>query len=330
MSQNNYKKPNPKLWRGRVDDPQNKSILRWHQVVECVDLNRMKRLSSGQGFALLGFCSDAGVRRNQGRVGAAKGPQAIRKSLANLAVHFSPTLKIYDVGDMVCARNKLEAAQAALSDSVQKLITHNYFPVVLGGGHEVAYGHGLGLYAAVGKSRKRLGIVNFDAHFDLRPLKDGQGTSGTPFLQLAHHCRETNQPFHYFCLGIQEASNTRQLFDTARELNVSFVPARDMTGLGSHRLFPRLAKFLSQVDAVYLTVCLDCFDASVAPGVSAPAAGGLLPQNFWPFFEYVLLSNKVVGFDVAEMSPPCDQDDKTARLAARIIFEMVQKIKNPG
>ena len=84
--------PDMSLWTGRIDAAEGQGALRWHQWV--------KPVADGlpAGAALIGLASDEGVRRNQGRTGARKGPVALRKALANLAWHGHAPL--YDAGDV--------------------------------------------------------------------------------------------------------------------------------------------------------------------------------------------------------------------------------------
>src|SRR5690606_7356050 len=140
-----YQLPDLSVWKGRVD-PGGHETPRWHQVIKPLDLREdLSPSPSGrQSFALLGFCCDEGVRRNLGRTGAREGPAAVRKALCNLAFHWDDVL-LYDAGDVICAGQKMEAAQAMLGGKVHQLLTAGYRPLVIGGGHEIAYGTFLGI-----------------------------------------------------------------------------------------------------------------------------------------------------------------------------------------
>ena len=113
--------------------------------------------------------------RNSGRPGAADGPAALRRALANLAWHGGDDARLYDAGDVSCRGDELEAAQSGYAERLAALLRAGHFPIGLGGGHEIALGAYLGLERAFdGDPRlERLGIVNFDAHLDLR---DAGGT----------------------------------------------------------------------------------------------------------------------------------------------------------
>ena len=81
-----YQAPLPQLWKGRTTAPE-LGIQYWYQQVQLVDLEKESEAEAVPHVALLGYACDEGVRRNKGRIGAAQGPDAIRKQLARLAYH---------------------------------------------------------------------------------------------------------------------------------------------------------------------------------------------------------------------------------------------------
>lgn len=296
-------------WTGRVD-PEADSA-RWHQRVQPL------ADASQPGLALLGFACDEGVQRNHGRIGAAGGPAAIRKALANLAWHRDAPA--YDAGDIACDDGDLEAAQTRLAYAVRALLDAGHQPLVLGGGHEVAYGSWSGLAGHLGKQpAPRIGIINFDAHFDLRDPAHVR-SSGTPFSQIADQCVARGWPFRYACLGISRASNTRALFTRAAELGVWIREDRDISESTLEALGRELDAFANDCDALYLTLDIDVLPTCEAPGVSAPAARGVAISLLEPLLLRLKASGKVRLIDVAELNPLHDIDNRTARAAARLI-----------
>lgn len=293
-------------WTGRSDGP---GALRIHEVVQHADNNT----DFAGATALIGFACDVGVHRNQGRAGAAEGPRALRDALANLPVHFSHNL--IDMGDVVCVDDDLEKAQQELASLVERVLRAGGTTLGLGGGHEVAWGHYQGIAAAF--PNKRLGIVNVDAHLDLRPLLPGNlGTSGTSFLQIAQHRPEQ---FDYLCIGVQRFGNTAALFKIANDLKASLVLADEV----NEKALPAIHQLIARSDIVYVTVCMDVFAAAFAPGVSAPQPLGLLPRDVIPLLRALRASHKVIAFDIAEVCPALDRDHQTAKLAAALISEAV-------
>src|SRR5262249_46892414 len=133
------------LWQGRSDSLPKE---RFFQNIECVDLNKVDlQYQQQKTYAIVGFCCDAGIHRNFGRLGAEEGPPALRHALGKLATHKLNNV-IYDIGDIVCVADQLEEAQRALSEVIHFLLEKNIHPVVFGGGHEMAYGHYQGIYKA--------------------------------------------------------------------------------------------------------------------------------------------------------------------------------------
>ncbi|MGK3649499.1 formimidoylglutamase [Pseudarthrobacter enclensis] len=268
--------------------------------------------------AILGFASDEGVRRNKGRTGAAAAPEALRRALGPLAFHLERA--VYDAGDVAVAGGDLEGGQARLGRAVASLLDTGHLTVVLGGGHETAYAS----YLGVGASRavtdgKRLGVLNLDAHFDLRD--EPVASSGTPFLQMARAEAAAGRGFRYAVAGISEANNTRALFETADRLGVRYLLDEDCS---EERVRDFVASFLADIDVLYLTIDLDVLPAAVAPGVSAPAAYGVPLPVISAVCRQVARSGKLLHCDVAELNPEFDLDSRTARVAARLVDTLLR------
>lgn len=320
-----YKPATNKAWQGRIDKLDGELGARWHQRMHFLDLTKViPEPATDVAFAFLGFCSDEGVRRNQGRVGAVGGPAALRNAMASFAYHLPEEVKLYDAGDVLCSGGKLEDAQQQLGKKVDALLQHGYRPLVLGGGHETAYGHFLGL----GRSGAglRLGILNFDAHFDLRDYNQ-LPSSGTPFLQIADSLQANGNDFIYKVLGLQESGNTAALFKTASELKVMYTLADNVQMHRLQQLEQDLQAFLNDVDLVYLTLDMDVFAAAYAPGVSAVNAMGLQPEVVLELMRQVAQSGKLLSMDITELNPTLDIDSRTAKLGATILYQMINSWK---
>ena len=136
------------VWQGRIDATEGSLAPRWHQAMRPV-----ARDTDAGTVVLIGFACDAGVARNQGRTGAAGGPAAIRHMLRNMPVHECDRLA--DAGDIACAGDELEAAQIELSKCVAGQLAAGRFPIVLGGGHEVALGSFVGLATHLASKQSR-------------------------------------------------------------------------------------------------------------------------------------------------------------------------------
>lgn len=329
MFHDNYKPTDDTTWQGRVDSESNFDAFRWHQWIKNIDLRdeNLVPFTGKLGFAFIGFCCDEGVRRNRGRIGAANGPLSIRKEMANLPCCFTEEVKLFDAGNVFCENITLEESQAILSKAIDKILSLNLFPIVLGGGHETTFGHYNGVLSHLSKDtpKPNIGIINFDAHFDLRPYPNG-GSSGTMFRQIADICEERDLNYSYLCMGVQKHSNTVDLFKTADKLGAEYILARDISNGDMWSVLEKLDRFIKHQDHIYITICSDVFTSAFAPGVSATQSLGLDPEKVLKFIKYILRSDKVVSFDIAEVSPRFDQDNTTANLAAVIIFALIDTI----
>ncbi|WP_228000626.1 formimidoylglutamase [Nocardia australiensis] len=294
-------------WTGRTDGAAPEH-LRWHQVVEQYEPG-----GAPASCVFVGFASDEGVRRNSGRPGAAAGPDALRRALSPMAL--ATPIRAFDAGTVAVTDERLEDGQRRLGITVTAVLDAGGFPVVLGGGHEVAYGTYLGLAESAWRTPgTTIGILNLDAHFDLR--LDPVPSSGTPFRQIL----EADGDVRYAVLGISQPSNTALLFDTAARFGGRYLLDDDCDPTSAHRF---VDDFLADVDRVYLTIDLDVLPAAVAPGVSAPAAYGVPLATIQSVCDRVTASGKLAVVDVAELNPGLDIDNRTARTAARLIHRIV-------
>ncbi|MBT8160578.1 MULTISPECIES: formimidoylglutamase [Arthrobacter] len=300
----------PTPWTGRHDGDGDEH-RRWWQAV--APHSRGNVGTGSRPAVVVGFRSDEGVLRNKGRVGAAAAPTAIRNALGPLAFHLDRD--VFDAGDVAVDDGSLEAGQDRAGSVVSELLDARNLTVLLGGGHETAFASYLGVAGSEAvRSGKRLGVLNLDAHFDLRD--EPVPSSGTPFLQMARAEAAAGRELNYAVVGISEPNNTRTLFDTADRLGVKYLPDEDCSAEAVHEF---VARFLEGVDVVYLTIDLDVLPASVAPGVSAPAAYGVPLPIISAVCKQVAASGKLLHVDVAELNPEFDIDSRTAKVAARLV-----------
>lgn len=313
-----YSPPAKELWTGRRDGPK---ALSYHEIVQCIDLTTSFSPERST-YGILGFACDEGIKRNKGRQGAAEGPSELRRALGKLPAT-SQNVCLYDFGNITCLDGNLEQSQKALGDAVALLIKSGIRPIIIGGGHELAWGNFQGIASAY--PGQNCAIINFDAHFDLRPLLEGnQGSSGTSFNQIAQYLHSQNLPFDYTCIGIQPLGNTEILFYRAKELNTTVVAADEFHEGGTETSISVIEEVISRSDKIYASICLDVFAAPYAPGVSSPQVLGLHPWHVIPALKLLAASGKMVSFDIAELSPPYDRDGTTAQLAASLIALLIK------
>nr|WP_240894595.1 formimidoylglutamase [Fodinibius halophilus] len=267
---------------------------------------------------MLGFPSDEGVARNGGRTGASEAPSAIREQLYKMTPsteYYQPFVELLDktadVGD-VEVTGSLEEDQQRLGNAVAGFLEQGVVPIILGGGHETAFGHFLG-YA---KADKNTAIFNLDAHTDVRPLKEGKAHSGSPFRQALEHesgCGET-----YLVSGIQPHSVAQSHLDFIREHGGNYI-FRDETNITA--ISGQFHQHESE--RLMVTFDMDAVDQSQAPGVSAPCTNGL-PADLWLTSAYLAGRNEQVSsFDLSEVNPEYDRDGQTAKLAALTIWHFL-------
>ncbi|HEY2451158.1 MAG TPA: formimidoylglutamase [Scandinavium sp.] len=306
----------PDLWQGRDDSAESPDAKRLFQTVT-VTRDFAPEQHRGK-IALIGFACDEGVKRNQGRPGAQLGPDALRKALANMASHEGHD-RLVDFGNVNAEPGKLEPAQQALHDAVFAAQRAQMKTLVLGGGHETAFGHGSGVLDAF--PDENVAIVNLDAHLDLRHA--AEATSGTPFRQLALHCESQNRRFSYTCYGASRAANTQALWQEAHQRNVTVLEDLTLLDTQTSALQEDLQRVIAAHDRIYLTIDLDVLPAWEMPAVSAPAALGVPLAILLRIVMPLCQSGKLQAVDLVEFNPHYDRDGQGARTAARLAWQIV-------
>ena len=299
------------VWQGRTDTEDGELGERWHQHITASEIENCDAV-------LLGFGCDLGVANNKGRTGAKKGPHSIRTALSSFAWH-TPA-RLADAGTLN-SNTVLTSAQLAFAKEVTEHLHNKRFVIGLGGGHEIAWASYQGIRNA---NSGNIGIINIDAHFDLRSPAP-KTSSGTPFFQIYQDCQQRQQVFNYACIGVAETANTKALFERAKQTNTRYV-------LDKHcrleHITDTLAPMLEQIDTLYLTVCLDAFNAAIAPGVSAPSTLGIGFDVVLQLIEWLGQQTRQRNIDwaladIAEMNPDFDVDNRTAKLAARLVYDIM-------
>jgi formiminoglutamase len=278
----------------------------------------------------VGFPQDEGVRRNGGRTGAAAAPEQIRHFLYRLTPwdgrqdEDNPrprdlgALRLLDLGNLVVDED-LEASQALLGRVVGAILRAGAVPIVLGGGHEEAFGHYLGYVEA----KIPVAVLNLDAHLDVRPLIDGRGHSGSPFRQMMEHAAAPLPGKNYRCLGVQPFGTARQHLDYVGQHGGRIEWCSEVEGALAPCLLAKVKFWREQGQRTYLSIDADAVAAADVPGVSAPNPYGLSGKEVVECAFRAGQSPGVASLDLVEINPTFDVDGRSARWAAAAIWHFL-------
>lgn len=269
---------------------------------------------------VLGLPYDGGI---PSRPGARFGPAAIRRALGAFGSFDGERdlAAVTDLGDLALPTTSGQAAHARIEEASRGIFAAGARPVFLGGDHGITGSLVRGLAAA--RPELRLALVTVDAHLDMREYEDETTlSSGTPFRRALETRILAGD--RVAMIGIRRFANSRYYLDWAREHGIHLFTADDVAERGPIAVArDALALAAEDADAIYLSVDLDAADASVAPGVSAPGIGGLTAREVIDLVRAIGLDSRLVGADLMETSPPYDVDDRTAKLAARLLLELL-------
>lgn len=269
---------------------------------------------------LLGLPYDAGI---PSRPGARFGPKALREALAAFGTWGGDQElgEVLDLRDLSLPAMNGAEAHRRIEEAARQVFASEAQPVFVGGDHGCTGSVIRGLAAA--RPDLRLALISIDAHLDVREYAgESSLSSGTPFR------RALETPIlsggRTAMLGIRRWANSRFYTDWAREQGVWLFTADDIAERGATALAREALEDAAEMaDALYLSVDLDAADAAVAPGTSAAGPGGLTAREMIDLVRTVAADTRLVGADIMELSPPYDEGGRTAKLAARLLLELL-------
>ena len=253
-------------------------------------------------IALIGLPDDTGVKMNNGRLGAKEGPTAFRTALASMGVSQPAGWawpKVFDAGDVDVVLGDLHATHNRVTQTVESALDLGLFPIAIGGGHDLTFP----FVRAVANQFGPLIGVYFDPHLDVRE-HDG---SGMPFRRLIETGAAGSLRIH----GFDPMSNTKE--------HVQFFESH-----GGHIDTTSTPDDPWSKQNTFVSLDLDVIDAAYAPGVSAMNPSGWTPALASRWVHAAGRNPSVKCFDIMELSPPNDDRNRTARLAARMFLTFLQ------
>lgn len=295
---------------------------------ECVHLIEKGDLQSATSLnadiVILGYPDDEGIALNGGRPGAQAAPREVRAYLYKMTPHLQSSRlpQILDLGDLVNKERTLAERHEKARETIRTLASAQKRWLSLGGGHDYGYCDGAGFLDVF---KNDAVIINFDAHMDVRPPDKGFN-SGTPFHRVLS---EFANQVDFAEVGIQNQCNSKAHIRWAQEKGATIVTLDKVTSDG---LLPALKNFMQGKDSkkVFLSVDIDAFTSSEAPGCSQSWTTGLRTQEFLSTLQWLTQNFDVRGLGLYEVSPPLDQDHRTSKLAALIahsfIFSYIPKV----
>ncbi|MGM0853906.1 MAG: formimidoylglutamase [Bacillota bacterium] len=257
--------------------------------------------------------------------GASFAPDAIRRCLNSFTTYniergtdlAEASKTIIDFGDITMHPTSIEGCHQRIYESFKEVMDTNAAPItiILGGDHSIT----TSTVKAIKETKGTVGILQFDAHHDLRNTDDGGPTNGTPFRRLIEEGHINGEDL--IQIGIRSYANAKAYHDYAIEQGVTVYTMKDVRHQPITELIQEsLAKLESQVDTIYLSVDMDVLDQAYAPGCPAIGPGGMHPDTLTEAVQIALQHPKVTTMDIVEIDPTLDIRDMTSRIASLLII----------
>ena len=273
---------------------------------------------------ILGAPFDAGT---QYRAGARFGPRSIREASTLFSfghagaydhednkTYLDENVRIVDAGDADIIHTNTEKSHQNIKNDVQNILKNNAIPVTLGGDHSVT----IPVIEAFEK-QKPFHLIQIDAHLDFVNERHGVTRGHGNVMRRA---AEKKYVTGFSQFGIRNVSSTnKQGYQEAKKMGGDILSVRQFRNIGPKKAAKKIPK-----GRVYVTIDIDAFDPSIAPGTGTPSHGGFLYYEILEFLAEIAKQNTVVGFDVVEVAPEYDHSQTTSILAAQIILNFIGRI----
>lgn len=280
--------------------------------------------------AILGAPFDFGT---QWRAGSRFGPRSIREASTLFAfghggaydheddVTYLPAdkVRVVDLGDADIVHTDTERSHANIEFGVRKILAAGALPVVLGGDHSV----NIPCINAFDQDCARNGpihVVQIDAHLDFVDIRHGvRHGHGNPMRRAA----EKDYVSGLSQLGIRNVSSTaRDGYEDARAMGSDILSVRQIRKLGVDAVLARIP----EAARYYVTIDIDGFDPSIAPGTGTPSHGGFIYYEVLELLAGLAKRGRIVGVDLVEVAPDYDHTGGTAILAAQVLMNLIGRI----
>ena len=280
--------------------------------------------------AILGAPLDFG---SQWRAGARMGPRGVREASTRFAfghagaydheddvTYLEPDkVRIVDIGDADIIHTDTVQSHANIAFGVRKILAAGALPVVIGGDHSINIPC-IDAFAEDCDEHGPLHVVQIDAHLDFVDERHGvRFGHGNPMRRAA----EKPYVSGLTQIGIRNVSSTaRDGYVAAREMGSEIVSVRQARALGVEALLQRIPEGARY----YLTIDIDAFDPSIAPGTGTPSHGGFLYYEVLELIAGLVKRGQIVGLDLVEVAPDHDPAGVTSILAAQLLMNTIGRI----
>ncbi len=273
---------------------------------------------------LIGAPDDRGILNVGGRLGANRGPEAVRRMFADFALGINGEIEKIELskGRDITLGESIAGAHAEIRRQVAENAAASIRSIVIGGGHDYGFPHVAGISDFYDG---KVGLLNVDAHLDVRPVAKGVITSGSPFWLMLEE--KAVLPANFIEFGIQPHCNDKSFIEYLRRKKVKIVMLAETRKSGPVKIFEKnLKNLISKKIKVVVSFDLDAVQMAHAPGVSAPQSEGFTATEFLEMVAICGRYPQVVSIGFFELAPDLDVQNMTTRLVATAIHRYLSAL----
>ncbi|WP_088049834.1 formimidoylglutamase [Virgibacillus dakarensis] len=293
---------------------------------------KMKELLQQWGPGMTSTFAIAGVPLSKPSIshsGASFAPDTIRSALQSYTTFAGDTGleftdNILDFGDIYMDPTDIIGNQQRAYEGLREVYASEAAKwwMVLGGDHSISYSS----IKACSEQYGKVGVIQFDAHHDLRNVEDGGPTNGTPFRRLLED--HVIQGENLVQIGIRDFTNAKEYARFADEQGVMVYSMQDVDRNSMGRILEKeIDRLEKQVDILYLSVDIDVLDQAFAPGCPAIGPGGMDSKTLLEGIYFASRHEKVKLMDIVEIDPTIDFRNMTSRVAVYCMLNFMKAKK---
>ncbi|MGQ9425430.1 agmatinase family protein [Gilvimarinus sp. F26214L] len=230
-------------------------------------------------------------------------------------VNPSRELNIVDYGDIAIDQDSTERSMQHVREVVREIGATGAMPFIIGGDHSLEYPNVAALVDVVG--RGNLGVIHFDAHYDVGRDSPHYISHGQPIYRLMRegHIKGSD----YIQVGLRSGSPDERTYKWLREEGFKYHSMAEVEKFGWDFVLERvIAEAKADGRKLYISFDVDVLDPSYISGTGTPVSGGITPREAIPIVRRLCAESNVIGFDLVEVAPALDPTYVTALHSAAI------------
>lgn len=301
----------------------------WHRDINAIDLKVKDWIETDVEARTHWDATLLGIPFSRASIsasGASEFPDAFRRSWELFTTYYIDEMidfrdySLVDLGHVALHASDVSISHANMEKAMSEVLNKysGSLHTTIGGDHSIT----APLVRAVSKAHpgKKIGIVQFDTHLDMRDFSNGR-TNGSPIRQLVEEGYVQGK--HVYNIGLHGFYNAPSLLEAATKHKINMIPLKQMRKNGPVNTIATVFEQLrNEVDLIYVTVDIDVLDIAYAPGVPSATPGGMRTDELYDLL-FEVGKYPVTAIDFVCIDPLRDIAQQTVKATSYAYFTFI-------